>query len=143
MNNYDEDFSVPENIEENEITVKPEEDDELIIYENNKEELSIEQEYDLARENILHILRTSKAVLENTAELALDTDHPRMVEVYSGLIKNLADINKDLIDLQEKKMKLKKEYITQSEIDDDSNLVNNNAIFVGSTEELFQLLKGK
>lgn len=102
----------------------------------------VDIEFDYARRNIVHILETSNKVLENTAELVIETDHPKMVEVYSGLIKNLVDANKSLFDIREKKMKIKGELQDQDEVTETTNNITNNAIFVGSTEELLQSIKG-
>lgn len=102
----------------------------------------VDIEFEYARGNIIRIIETSNEVLENTAELALESDHPRMVEVYSGLIKNLADINKTLFDIREQKMKIKGELLDTDEISDGKQITN-NAIFVGSTEDLLQVMKGE
>jgi hypothetical protein len=99
----------------------------------------VDAEFEYARGNIIRILETSNEVLINTAELALESDHPRMVEVYSGLIKNIADINKSLFDIREKKMKIKGE-LQDVEENAPGDTINNNAIFVGSTEELLQVM---
>ena len=100
----------------------------------------VDMEFEYARGNIIKIIETSKEVLENTAELAIDSDHPRVIEAYSGLIKNLADINKSLFEIREKKMKIKGELQDTEEVP--TKTVTNNAIFVGSTEELLQSMKG-
>lgn len=102
----------------------------------------VDAEFEYARANIINILQTSNEVLENTAELALESDHPRMVEVYSGLIKNLVDINKALFDIREKKMKLKGELIDTEEVPQGTT-INNNSVFVGSSEELLQMINDK
>jgi hypothetical protein len=99
----------------------------------------VDAEFEYARGNILQIIETSRSVLENTAELALESDQPRMVEVYSGLIKNLVEINKSLFEIREKKMRIKGELQDIEEIPQ-GNTINNNAIFVGSTEELMQVM---
>jgi hypothetical protein len=52
----------------------------------------IDLEFYYARTNLINLLETSRDVLETTAELAVESGHPRMVEVYSGLVKNLADV---------------------------------------------------
>lgn len=101
----------------------------------------VDMEFEYARANIINILQTSNQVLENTADLALETEHPRMVEVYSGLIKTLADVNKSLFEIRESKMKIKGELADLEEAPAGTT-INNNAIFVGSTEELLQQMKG-
>jgi len=102
----------------------------------------VDMEFRYARRNLVHIIETSHEVLENTAELVIESDHPRMVEVYSGLIKSLADINKTLFDIREKKMKIKGEFVDVEEVPVGSTSITNNTIFVGSTEELIQTMKG-
>lgn len=103
----------------------------------------VDAEFEYARNNLVKIIETSDEVLSNTAELVLESEHPRMVEVYSGLIKSLADVNKNILELREKKMKIKGELInTDPESGKVPRVVNNNAIFVGSTEELLQAIKG-
>jgi hypothetical protein len=64
------------------------------------------------------------------------SEHPRAYEVAAGLIKNLADLNKDLLEIQKRKKDLSPQ--------DASNAKSINvdkAVFVGSTAELVKLLK--
>ena len=99
----------------------------------------IDLEFYYARNNLIKILETSREVLDSTAELAIESGHPRMVEVYSGLIKNLADVNKSLFEIREKKMQMQGDM----EVEHDKQVVNNNAIFVGSTDDLLEMMKNK
>jgi len=101
----------------------------------------VDIEFDYARSNIINILQISNTVLENTAYLAAVADDPRMIDVYSGFIKNLTSINMSLLEIREKKMKIKGELIDEDDAPVGTT-INNNAIFVGSTEELLQKLKG-
>lgn len=102
----------------------------------------VDAEFEYARANIINILQTSDKVLESTAELVIESEHPRMIEVYSGLIKNLADINKSLFDIREKKMKIKGEGVDATPTPGKQTNVTNNTIFVGSTDELINAIKG-
>lgn len=103
----------------------------------------VDAEFEYARANIVNILETSNEVLESTAELVKESEHPRMVEVYSGLVKNLADINKTLFEIREKKMKIKGEMVDNTRNTPNKvTQVNNNTIFVGSTEDLIKAIKG-
>ena len=55
-------------------------------------------------------------------------------EVAANLIKTLADLNKDLLDIQKKKQELKPQDIKQS--------INvEKAVFVGSTAELLKQIR--
>ena len=105
----------------------------------NKSTDIIEAEYNYTRNNLVEIIESSREVLERTSELVLESEHPRMVEVYSQLIKNLAEVNKSIMEVRERKMKM------TGELDEDSSdtpLVN-NAIFVGSTGDLLKMVNEK
>ena len=75
-------------------------------------------------------------------DLVIEAEHPRMVEVYAGLVKTLADVNKSLLELREKKMKIKGEDVEVATTKASPTNVTNNTIFVGSTEELMKAMKG-
>ncbi len=97
------------------------------------EENIIDNEYEYAKKNLIDILQQSDTVLKKSAELATETEHPRMIEVYSNLIKSLADINKNILDLREKKTKILKD-----ESPDKTTPSTTNAIFVGSTNDILK-----
>lgn len=101
---------------------------------------AVDIEFEYARSNILKIIETSKTVLDTTAELAIESEHPRVIEVYANLAKNLSDINMNLFEIRKKKMELKGEIVTPDEVPA-QNVTNHNAIFVGSTEDLLESLK--
>ena len=62
--------------------------------------------------------------------------HPRAYEVAAGLIKNLADLNKDLLEIQKRRKDL-----SPQEASSVKNVNVDKAVFVGSTAELVKLLK--
>lgn len=96
----------------------------------------IETDTDLARDNIKELIQKGHRAVDELAVIARDSQHPRAYEVMAGLIKNMSDLNKDLLQLQ----KQKKELMVSS--DNKNGEVNvNNALFVGSTAELMKLLK--
>jgi len=71
-------------------------------------------------------------------EIAKQSEHPRAFDVVGGLMKQLADINGQLLDLTEKRQKLLEKKPTANE---QPHVTNNNAIFVGSTSELNKMLR--
>jgi hypothetical protein len=96
----------------------------------------IETDTDLARDNIKELIQKGHKAVDELAVIARDSQHPRAYEVMATLIKNMSDLNKDLLQLQ----KQKKELMVSS--DNKNGEVNvNNALFVGSTAELMKLLK--
>ena len=101
-----------------------------------KSENPVEADTEVARENIKELIQKGHKAVDELAVSARDSQHPRAYEVMVTLIKNMSDLNKDLLQLQ----KQKKELIGTS--DNKAGEVNvNNALFVGSTAELMKLLK--
>ena len=73
--------------------------------------------------------------LQGIVELAEGSDHPRAYEVVGQIMRQLAETNKDLIDLQKDMKKIQDE--------DSTKKVTQNAIFMGSTAELQKFLRGQ
>lgn len=101
-----------------------------------KSQNPVEADTELARENIKELISKGHQAVDELAVIARDSQHPRAYEVMAALIKNMSDLNKDLLQLQ----KQKKDLMVSS--DNKNGEVNvNNALFVGSTAELMKLLK--
>lgn len=95
----------------------------------------VEADTEVARENIKELITKGHRAVDELAVIARDSQHPRAYEVMATLIKNMSDLNKDLLQLQ----KQKKELMVTTEKSGEVNV--NNALFVGSTAELMKLLK--
>lgn len=95
----------------------------------------IEKDYDDSRENLKQLLVSGQEALMHSLEVAKQSEHPRAFEVVGNLIKQLADVNQQLMDLHQQKQKLDAPKGSKG----DKN-VTNNAIFVGSTAELNKLI---
>lgn len=96
----------------------------------------IDTDYRYARENLYEIIENGSHALHELVEIAKSSEHPRAFEVVASLMKTLTEANKDLLEVQAKVKKLKQE-------DNVQNGPNNvtNALFVGSTAELQNMLK--
>ena len=90
---------------------------------------------DFARENIRELVTQGNQAVNELMLIARDGQHPRAFEVLSGLMKNLADMNKDLLEIQKRKKDLTPKTESQN------NLNIDKAVFVGSTAELVKMLK--
>ena len=104
---------------------------EIVETKNDK----IEDDYDKSRNNLHDLLNMGKAALEHALEVAKQSEHPRAFEVVGNLVKQLADVNQQLMDLHQQKAKL------DAPKDEGNKKVTNNAIFVGSTAELTKMIK--
>jgi len=96
------------------------------------------KDYEYARSNFYNVIESGTEALENMLDVAKASEHPRAYEVVSTIMKTLVDANKDLVKMSTDKIK------AESEIDGGEvpkGLTTNNNLFVGSTNELQQLLK--
>lgn len=113
-------------------------DVEPIQFENTIVELKspIEDDAEFARSNIRDLIQKGNTAIDNLLQVANASEHPRAYEVAAGLIKNLGDLNKDLMEIQKRKKDLDP---TQSKNNATTNI--DKAVFVGSTTELVKFLK--
>ena len=104
----------------------------IVSQSNNK----IEDDYDVTRNNLRILLQQGQEALQKSLDVAMQSEHPRAFEVVGNLMKQLADINQQLLDLHQQKQKLDEPSKVEK-----AKQVTNNAIFVGSTAELNKLIK--
>ena len=93
--------------------------------------------YDQSKSNLQDLIDTGKDGLEEILQIAKAGQHPRAFEVFATLLKNVGELNDKLIDNQKKV----REVEGKNREGGDTKI--NNAVFVGSTDELNKLLKGK
>lgn len=96
----------------------------------------IENDYDHSRGNLRSLLVQGQEALVHALEVAKQSEHPRAFEVVGNLVKQLADVNQQLMDLHTQKKKL-----DEPKKGEQSKSVTNNSIFVGSTAEMQKLIQ--
>ena len=111
---------------------KTKENTELTVPENKNPDV----DFETGRENLYKLLDKGNEAIDGILALAKEGEHPRAYEVAGQLIKTVADVSKDLLELQEKLKKIK-------DVPNTAPKNVTNALFVGSTTELQKLLKGK
>jgi hypothetical protein len=111
-------------------------DGSVLPPKSKKMEENIDFDYDRSRDNLHGLLVQGQDALMNALEIAKQSEHPRAFEVVGNLIKQLADVNEQLLSLHDKKQKLDNPKGSEKK----EGVTNNNAIFVGSTSELNKLL---
>ena len=97
---------------------------------------AVESDTQFARENIKDLIEKGNTAFEDLLKVAKESEHPRAYEVAAGFFKNLADLNKDLLELQKRKKDLKPETRNGSQ-----NINVDKAVFVGSTTDLVKFIK--
>lgn len=93
---------------------------------------------EFARQNIKSVIEGGSAALRDAIALARTSDSPRAVEVVADLIRTMATVNQQFIDVSEKK----KFERTEQPSARGENTVTNNILAI-STTELLGMLKGK
>jgi predicted house-cleaning noncanonical NTP pyrophosphatase (MazG superfamily) len=97
----------------------------------------VESDYNKSRDNLHDLLLKGQDALNHALEVAKQSEHPRAFEVVGNLIKQLADVNQQLMDIHQQKQKLD----APGKAEASKQVTNNNAIFVGSTSELAKMIK--
>ena len=101
--------------------------------EDNK---NVDNDYQYSREVLFDLIEKGRGALEDMIEVARESEHPRAFEVLSGLMKNTADINDKLLDLNKKHKDINTDPLKQIE-----NGTTNNNVYVGSTADLQRMLQ--
>ena len=96
----------------------------------------VEDDAEFARSNIRDLIAKGNTAIDTLLQVATASEHPRAYEVAAGLIKNLGDLNKDLLEIQKRKRDLDPKQLKGS-----STTNIDKAVFVGSTTELVKFLK--
>ncbi len=120
-----------------------EKSNELTAFSTRYKELSINlsNDYDFARDNLKKIIAYAMEVVPSAMMLTREAESPRLFESTGSFIKTLSEINKDLLDITERNLKA---VSVKKDENDNKTITNttNNAIFMGTTDELFnQLIK--
>jgi len=98
-----------------------------------------DNDFEYARRTYHDLLAKGSDALEEMMEVARATEHPRAFEVFSNMMKHVADINGNLLDLHKKKKDFDKK-------DDKLSLPQGqttNNVFIGSTTDLQRMLKNE
>ena len=108
---------------------------EIVVPETKLNDEDINNDYKYQRENFYNLIERGQDAITGILDLARESETPRSYEVAGNLIKQVAEVNEKLVDLQLKMQKLK-------EIPSNAPKNVTNALFVGSTAELQKMLKG-
>ena len=106
-----------------------------VISDSDNRNVDISADYVKSRENYYELIEKGKIALDGILEVAQEGEHPRSYEVVGQILKNVSELNTQLIDLQKSMAELEA-------IEKKGNPTKvTNALFVGSTKDLQKLLK--
>jgi hypothetical protein len=100
-------------------------------------------DFDNARSNVYLILDQFKAAINTSMRVAAESENPRAIEVLSMLLKNAADVNKQLITMSKDKADVKTARGTKSTQPVNQFGTVQQAMFVGNSSELNKMLADK
>jgi hypothetical protein len=103
--------------------------------EEGVQKTDIKQDYEYSRATLTSLVDKGQEAIDSILELARETDSPRAYEVVGQLIKTVTDSAERLMDIQKKLKDLEQEKTAST--------VTNNALFVGTTNEVLTLLKNE
>ena len=95
-------------------------------------------DFEYARQIYHDLLAKGSESMEEMMEVARATEHPRAFEVLSNMMKNISDINGNLMDMHKKK----KDFEQKEQRALPQGQTTNN-VFVGSTSDLQRMLQNE
>lgn len=98
----------------------------------------VETDTEFARKNIRDLIDKGNVAVDNLLQVSKESEHPRAYEVVAGLMKTMADLNKDLLELQKRKKDLQPQL---NNVTNGGNITVEKAVFVGSTAELLKQIR--
>lgn len=104
--------------------------------ERKEGDKDIDVDYDYSRDSYYNLIDKGNQAIEGILEIAKEGQHPRAYEVAGQLIGQVGQTVDKLQDLQKKLKDLK-------EVPNKTSANIKNALFVGSTKELQQMLNRK
>jgi hypothetical protein len=104
----------------------------------SEEDREMEADFNELRQNQKDLMNKGKIALECALDIVQQSDQPRAIEVFSTLLGQMSKLNQEAMDLHEKRKKIKNTKTEGS--DDQPNVTNNNAIFVGTTDEVNKMI---
>ena len=109
-------FDIEPKLEENVSNV-------IVAPENiNSQKNDIESDYNIVKNNIHGLINKGNIAIDNLLNVAKESEHPRAYEVAANLLKTLAEMNKDLLDIQKKK----KDLTGKIETNNNMKIINND-----------------
>jgi hypothetical protein len=95
----------------------------------------LKHDYETVRNNLRELVDAGKNALDGVMAVAQEGDQPRAYEVVAQLIKTLSETNRDLLEMHDRVKSIRKTENTNT-----TNNTTNNAIYVGSTRELQDII---
>jgi len=93
---------------------------------------NFQKDYEYVQSNLKDLVNSGNLALESALKVATESDSPRAFEVVAILLKTMADLNNNVIDVHKKAKDTTSQKVELKQ--------TNNSVFVGSTKDLQNLL---
>jgi hypothetical protein len=107
------------------------------------EENAEDTDFEYARQNYYELISQGQAAMNTAMRIAAESENPRAIEVLSGLLKNMADVNRQLIQMSKDKADVKTAKGTKTGQPIQQIGSVQNAVFVGNSADLNKMLAEK
>lgn len=94
---------------------------------------NFQKDYEMVQSNLKDLIGNGNLALESALKVATESDSPRAFEVVAILLKTMADLNNNVLDVHKKA----KDTTSQNKTEVKQT---NNSVFIGSTKDLQNLL---
>jgi len=124
-----------------ELTIPKKQTQELASIEQTNED--VEADYKFSRSTLKNLIHTGNQAVSTLADLADASQQARVYEVLATLIKTVGETTNSLYDIHKKTRELKGASSEKKILDTGEGINIDKAVFVGTTSELLDQLKGK
>jgi hypothetical protein len=109
----------------------------ITVNDDRKVDQKLQDDFESSRQRLNSLLFQGEDALQHALEIAKTSENPRAFEVVSNMIKQLADINNQLLQLHKQRSDLENKNGGSKE--GGPHTVNNN-MFVGTTADLNKMM---
>lgn len=118
------------------------------VYEESRQDRdnkAMEADFIHVRNNTKRLIERGEEMFEDIYRIAQETDNARSFEVAGNILKEMIDANQKLLDMHEKKQKIRKEVSGQQGQLSGSSVNSNNTtnVFAGTTADLLKIINGE
>jgi hypothetical protein len=110
----------------------------ITVNDDRKVDQKLEDDFEQSRQRLNSLLFQGEDALQHALEIAKTSENPRAFEVVSNMIKQLADINNQLLQLHKQRSDLENKNGGGKQ-ESGPHTVNNN-MFVGTTADLNKMM---
>ena len=132
-------------VEHHDVVLSDQESTQVVVPANT--ENAEDSDMDFARSNYYEIIDQSKAAINTAMRIAAESENPRAIEVLSGLLKNAADINRQLVQMNKDRqdVKIAKNAAKTAPASGSAPQIQstNTVVFTGTAADITKLLNNK